>query len=232
MKSLQQLQAVIHYQFQDENLLKTALTHRSFSKNRNNERLEFLGDSILGLVISEHLFVRQQKSAEGELSRLRASLVKEEALAMVARDINLGDYLSLGGGEMKSGGYRRTSILSDAMEALFGAVYLDAGFEQCKKTILFLYEEYLVTLPAPTDLKDPKTALQEFLQSQKLELPDYDVIKTVGKSHDQTFTVACTIRSLNVITEGTGTSRKKAEQMAASIALEQATHVRSSGVKD
>ena len=219
MKSLQQLQAIIHYQFKDESLLSTALTHRSYSKNSNNERLEFLGDSVLGLVISENLYIRADQAAEGELSRLRASLVKEEALAKVARDINLGDYLNLGSGELKSGGYRRASILSDAIEALFGAIYMDAGFEQCKQTILFLYEDYLVTLPRQTDLKDPKTALQEHLQGRKLELPEYEVIKTEGKSHDQIFTVACRVRQLNIRTEGKGSSRKKAEQMAASIAL-------------
>lgn len=222
MKSLQQLQAVIHYQFKQEDLLQTAVTHRSYSKNRNNERLEFLGDSVLGLVISEHLFLRLQDATEGELSRIRASLVKEEALATVARDICLGDFLLLGSGELKSGGYRRASILSDAMEALFGAIYLDGGFEQCRKTILFLYDEYLVTLPAPGDLKDPKTTLQEFLQSQKHQLPEYRVIKTEGKSHDQTFTVECRIEPMNIVSEGKGSSRKKAEQMAASIALKKA----------
>lgn len=222
MKSLQQLQAIIHYQFKDEDLLNTALTHRSYSKNTNNERLEFLGDSVLGLVISENLYIRADQAAEGELSRLRASLVKEEALAKVARDINLGDYLYLGSGELKSGGYRRASILSDAMEALFGAIYIDAGFAQCKKTILFLYEDYLVTLPQQKDLKDPKTALQEYLQGSKLDLPEYEVTKTEGKSHDQTFTVACHVRQLDIRSEGKGSSRKKAEQMAASIALKAA----------
>lgn len=222
MKTLQQLQAIIHYQFNNEQLLKSALTHRSFSKHDNNERLEFLGDSVLGLVISEHLYLSENQAAEGELSRFRASLVKEEALATVARDINLGDFLYLGSGELKSGGYRRASILSDAMEALFGAIYLDAGFEQCRKTILFLYEDYLVSLPSPKDLKDPKTALQEYLQSHKHDLPEYQVVKTEGKSHDQTFTVECRIERLNVSAEGRGSSRKKAEQMAASIALKQA----------
>lgn len=222
MKSLQQLQAIIHYQFKDEQLLQAALTHRSFAKNDNNERLEFLGDSVLGLVISEHLYSRRPQASEGELSRLRASLVREDALATVARDINLGEFLALGSGELKSGGYRRASILSDAMEAIFGAIYLDAGFKQSKKTILFLYDDYLVTLPSPTDLKDPKTLLQEYLQGLKLDLPAYEVTKTEGKSHNQTFTVACSIQSLNISAQGTGSSRKKAEQMAASIALKQA----------
>ncbi len=222
MKSLQQLQVVIHYQFNNEELLQTAMTHRSFSKNNNNETLEFLGDSILGLVISEHLFLRLVDATEGELSRVRASLVKEDALATVARDINLGDFLMLGSGELKSGGYRRASILSDAMEALFGAIYLDGGFDQCQKTILFLYEDYLVTLPSPGELKDPKTTLQEYLQSHKHDLPEYEVVKTEGKSHDQIFTVECRINEMNIISQGKGTSRKKAEQMAASKALNQA----------
>jgi ribonuclease III len=222
VKSLQQLQTVIHYQFKRDELLQQAMTHRSFSKNNNNETLEFLGDSVLGLVISEHLYLRLEGATEGELSRVRASLVKEDALATVARDINLGDFLQLGSGELKSGGYRRASILSDAMEALFGAIYLDGGFEQCKKTILFLYDDYLVTLPSPGDLKDPKTTLQEFLQSQKYDLPEYEVVRTEGKSHDQTFTVECRIDAMSIIAKGKGSSRKKAEQMAASRALGQA----------
>lgn len=199
--------------------METALIHRSFSKNHNNERLEFLGDSVLGIVISTHLYQRLENASEGELSRIRASLVKEEALAMVARDINLGEYIRLGSGELKSGGFRRASILSDAMEAVFGAIYLDGGFEQCEKAILFLYQEYLVTLPSPVDLKDPKTTLQELLQSRKIELPVYEVVKTEGKSHNQTFIVDCRVESLNITTQGKGTSRKKAEQMAASLVL-------------
>lgn len=222
MKPLQQLQTVIHYQFEKDELLQQAMTHRSFSKNNNNETLEFLGDSILGLVISEHLYLRLEGATEGELSRIRASLVKEDALATVARDINLGDFLQLGSGELKSGGYRRASILSDAMEALFGAIYLDGGFDQCRKTILFLYDDYLVTLPSPGDLKDPKTTLQEYLQSHKHDLPEYEVVKTEGKSHDQTFTVECRIDAMSISTKGKGSSRKKAEQMAASRALGQA----------
>lgn len=222
MKTLKQLQTVIHYKFKDEKLLEKALIHRSFSKNNNNERLEFLGDSVLGLVISTHLFNRQTKAPEGELSRIRSSLVKEDALATVARDINLGDYLKLGSGELKSGGYRRASILSDAMEALFGAVYIDGGYAECEKIILFLYQEYLVTLPSPKDLKDPKTALQEYLQSNQIDLPEYEVVQTVGKSHDQTFTVECRIDRLKITASGKGSSRKKAEQMAASIGLKEA----------
>lgn len=221
MKSLKKLQVVLNYSFKDEHLLQKAITHRSFSKAVNNERLEFLGDSVLGLVISEHLFKRLRKATEGELSRIRASLVKEDALAMVARDINLGDYLQLGSGELKSGGFRRASILSDAMEAIFGAIYLDGGFDEVRKTIHYLYEDYLVTLPEPKDLKDPKTSLQEYLQGAKQPLPEYRVVKTEGKSHDQTFTVECHIAGLGLVTTGTGNSRKRAEQMAASAALKQ-----------
>ena len=223
MKSVQQLQTILQYHFKDEELLKTAITHRSYSKNKNNERLEFLGDSVLGLVISGYIFKRLDKSAEGELSRVRASLVKEEALATVARDINLGDFLLLGSGELKSGGFRRASILSDALEAIFGAIYLDAGFSQCQKSILFLYEDYLVTLPSSAELKDPKTSLQEYLQGRKIDLPEYQVTKTEGKSHDQIFTIECSISGLNIIAQGRGSSRKKAEQMAASMALKEAT---------
>lgn len=222
MKSVQQLQTILHYRFKDEQLLQRAITHRSFSRSNNNETLEFLGDSVLGLVISGYIFKRLDNATEGELSRIRASLVKEEALATVARDINLGDFLLLGSGELKSGGYRRASILSDTLEAIFGAIYLDAGFDQCKISILFLYEDYLVTLPSPVDLKDPKTSLQEYLQSRKVELPVYQVIKTEGKSHDQVFTIECSVSGLNINALGTGSSRKKAEQMAASTALKQA----------
>jgi len=223
VKSIDRLQSVIDYQFNSEELLKTALTHRSYARTQNNETLEFLGDSILGLVISEHLYRRLGEATEGELSRMRASLVKESALARVARDIELGDYLYLGSGELKSGGFRRESILSDAMEALFGAIYLDAGFIQCRDTILYLYRDYLATLPAPGNLKDPKTALQEYLQGRGLDLPEYVVVKTEGKSHDQTFTVECRVHSLGMVTEGLGASRKKAEQSAASVAMKQAS---------
>ncbi len=225
MSSLKKLQVVLNYSFRNEQLLQQAVTHRSFSKSVNNERLEFLGDSVLGLVISEHLFQRLKKATEGELSRVRSSLVKEDALARVARDINLGDYLRLGSGELKSGGFRRASILSDAMEAIFGAIYLDGGFDQVRNSIHYLYEDYLVTLPEPKDLKDPKTSLQEYLQGVKQPLPVYQVVKTEGKSHDQIFTVECRIPGLGLVTTGTGNSRKRAEQVAASAALEQTAKV-------
>lgn len=213
---MKKLQTVIHYQFNNESLLNQALTHRSVHKSNNNERLEFLGDSVLGVVISEYIFKELPIATEGELSRIRSSLVKEEALAIVARDIGLGNYIHLGPGELKSGGFRRDSILSDALEAIIGAVYLDQGFEKAKQVILFLYQEYLVNLPSPSSLKDPKTRLQEYLQSKKIELPEYQVTASKGKSHNQVFSVSCTISSQNLAAKGTGTSRKKAEQMAAS----------------
>lgn len=210
------IQGVIHCQFNDEALLEQALTHRSVHKSKNNERLEFLGDSVLGIVISEFIYLKKPDATEGELSRIRSSLVKEEALARVARDIDLGQYIHLGAGELKSGGFRRDSILSDAVEAIIGAVYLDQGFESAKQLVLFLYQEYLVNLPSPTSLKDPKTRLQEYLQSQKINLPIYHVTDSSGKSHNQVFTVSCNIAELKISAIGTGTSRKKAEQMAAS----------------
>jgi len=212
-------QTTIGYQFTHSQLLEQALTHRSYSRNLNNERLEFLGDSVLNLVISKHIYQERPDANEGELSRIRASLVNEESLAQVARDINLGEYVNLGSGELKSGGFRRDSILSDTMEAVFGAIYLDSGFVQAQQAILFLYEEYLRKLPETEALKDPKTRLQEFLQAKQIDLPEYIVVKTVGKSHEQTFTVHCKIEALQLITSGKGSSRKKAEQAAAESAL-------------
>lgn len=216
----EKLQVTIGYQFRREEILEQALSHRSYSRNLNNERLEFLGDSILNLVISWHIYQRDPEANEGELSRIRASLVNEEALARVARDIDLGEYIHLGGGELKSGGFRRTSILSDTMEAIFGAIYLDSEFTQAQETILFLYDDYLRALPDSDTLKDPKTRLQEYLQAQKIDLPEYNVVKTAGKSHEQTFTVSCNIDALHLKTSGKGSSRKKAEQVAADSALQ------------
>ena len=212
-------QHISGYRFKQEDLLKQALTHRSFSRSRNNERLEFLGDSVLGLVISQFIFQQLPEANEGELSRIRASLVKEETLANVARDIDLGNHIHLGGGELKSGGFRRSSILSDALEAVIGAIYLDSGFEQAKETVLYFYRDYLQTIPDSEVLKDPKTRLQELLQAQQKDLPNYQVVQTVGKDHDQTFTVKCEVASLSLETTGKGTSRKKAEQVAAETAL-------------
>ena len=218
---LDKFQTILDFQFKHLDLLEQALTHRSYSRNKNNERLEFLGDSVLNLVISQHIYQRQPEADEGELSRIRSSLVKQDALARVARDIGLGDFIYLGGGELKSGGFRRASILSDTLEAIIGAIYLDSGFESAQNTILFLYRNYLFTLPDTDTLKDAKTRLQEYLQSKQLDLPEYTVIKTTGKSHDQVFTVTCSVELLQLQGNGTGSSRKKAEQDAAKKVMDQ-----------
>jgi ribonuclease III len=212
------LTRLLGYHFTDDKLLREALTHRSASNN-NNERLEFLGDGILNFVIAAELFRRYPDVTEGDLSRLRAELVKKEGLAKVARDLSLSDYVILGGGELKSGGYRRDSILADTVEAILGAVYLDAGFEICKNMILRFYTQQLETIPAPSELKDPKTRLQELLQSHKLALPVYDVTYVEGKAHQQTFTLVCRIEELAIETQGIAGSRRKAEQIAATLAL-------------
>ena len=219
--NLDKFQTLIDYQFKQLDLLEQALTHRSYSSDKNNERLEFLGDSVLNLVIAQHIYHRQPQADEGELSRIRSSLVKQDALARVARDIGLGDYIYLGGGELKSGGFRRSSILSDTLEAIIGAIYLDTGFGPAHDTVLFLYRDYLLSLPDTDTLKDAKTRLQEYLQSKQLGLPEYTVIKTIGKSHDQVFTVTCSIASLKLEYSGEGSSRKKAEQDAARKTLDQ-----------
>ncbi len=208
------------YQFSNTGLLQQALTHRSYSRSANNERLEFLGDSILNLIISNFIYHRFVAASEGELSRIRAALVKQETLARIARDVGLGEHINLGGGELKSGGFRRASILSDALEALIGAIYLDADFDHAEQAVLRLYGQRLQRLDMETTLKDPKTRLQEYLQSRQLELPVYLVTQTTGKSHDQVFTVTCQLEDLGFETKGRGSSRKKAEQQAAETMLD------------
>ncbi|MCP4980973.1 MAG: ribonuclease III [Gammaproteobacteria bacterium] len=208
------------YQFRQQALLEQALTHRSVSRSANNERLEFLGDSVLNLIISNHIYERFSSADEGELSRIRASLVKEDTLAVVAREIKLGEHIHLGGGELKSGGYRRASILSDTLEALIGAIYLDSDYTLAEQAVMTLYREQLRDLAEERNLKDPKTQLQEYLQAQKKHLPSYQVVQTSGKSHDQVFTVSCEVSQLDLITSGKGSNRKKAEQQAAQRLLE------------
>ena len=203
------------YQFRQQDLLEQALTHRSYSRSKNNERLEFLGDSILNLIISNHIYLRFTDADEGDLSRIRASLVKEESLAQIAMDIGLGDHIRLGGGELKSGGFRRASILSDALEALIAAIYLDSDYAQTEATVLRLYHGQLQTVDENANLRDPKTQLQEYLQARKMHLPRYQVEQTSGKSHNQVFTVSCSITDLELQSKGKGSSRKKAEQQAA-----------------
>lgn len=208
----------IEYQFTDQTLLTTALTHRSAS-NTNNERMEFLGDSILSYIISIELYQRFPQAQEGELSRMRASLVKGETLAIVAREIVLGDFLSLGSGELKSGGFRRSSILADAFEALIGAIYLDGGLEKAKQFVLKFFTERLAECDPNKVTKDPKTRLQEYLQARSLELPVYKVTSIEGEAHKQLFKVECRIPVTEQAFMGEGSSRRKAEQMAAEKAL-------------
>ncbi|MBT8108765.1 MAG: ribonuclease III [Gammaproteobacteria bacterium] len=204
----------LHYRFDDKELLARALTHRS-ADGRNNERLEFLGDAVLDFVISEALFILRGDASEGDLSRLRASLVKDTSLASIATELGLGEHLILGSGERKSGGYRRRSILADALEAVFGAVYLDAGFDAAKELIERVFARRLEELPDAEQLRDPKTRLQEWLQARKLSLPVYDLVEVTGKAHAQTFAVTCTVTELSQTSDGRATSRREAEQKAA-----------------
>lgn len=206
------------YQFRQRHILEEALTHRS-AASRNNERLEFLGDALLNLIISEHLFEQYPKASEGELSRLRATLVKGETLAELARDLRLGAWLRMGIGELRSGGQHRESILSDALEAVIGAVYLDSDFNACRQMVLHLYRDSLTALPSAHQLKDPKTRLQEYLQARQQALPLYRVLHTHGEAHAQTFTVECAVVERRTV--ASGSSRRKAEQEAARLLLEQ-----------
>ena len=202
------------YRFHDEELLGAALTHRS-AGGTHYERLEFLGDSILNFIIAEALYERLPDAAEGDLSRYRASLVKGGTLAEIATALDLGTYLRLGPGELKSGGFRRESILADAFEALIGAMYLDGGFESTAARVCDLYRSRLCNLPSPSELKDPKTRLQEWMQARGLPLPHYSVEAVSGESHNQTFTVVCEVDALEAKSSGTGSSRRRAEQAAA-----------------
>jgi ribonuclease-3 len=200
--------------FRNPALIKRALTHRSAEAD-NNERLEFLGDAVLGFVIAERLYGKFREADEGVLSRLRAMLVNQTSLANLARKLNLGDYLILGSGELKSGGYRRDSILSDALEALFGALLVDQGMDACREWILGLFAEQIDALSVQDWKKDPKTRLQEAMQARGLELPVYILKSVAGQPHDQTFVVECRIALTPETCEGTGSSRKKAEQQSA-----------------
>lgn len=200
-------------------LLETALTHRSFG-TPNNERLEFLGDSVLGLVISEILFQKFPRSDEGDLSRLRANLVNGETLAEVARRLDFGDELLLGPGELKSGGFRRDSILAGALEAIIGIAWLEGGYDEARAFIARVFEEEIEQASMDQVLKDPKTRLQEYLQGRQQALPDYQVIDTSGSDHDRSFRVECRVDGLSAAIEGEGGSRRKAEQDAAEKALQ------------
>ena len=207
------------YQFNNVELLQQALTHRSAAK-QHNERLEFLGDAVLGMVVAQALFKRFPTVPEGKLTRMRSTLVKGDTLAELGREADVGELLKLGPGELKSGGHRRSSIIADAMEAILGAIYLEAGLEATTEVILRLWQSRIDKLDPNEHPKDAKTRLQEFLQSRKLPLPVYEVVDISGKDHDQTFVVHCQIESLGKPMKGTGTSRRKAEQQAARNALE------------
>jgi ribonuclease III len=191
-----------------------ALTHRSAS-GRNNERLEFLGDAVLNLVIAQHLYLAFPNATEGDLSRLRARVVSAEPLAEVAAALGLGDELQLGSGELKTGGFRRQSILADALEAVCGAIFLDGGLEAAQAVIQRLFQPRVEALPAPETLKDAKTRLQEYLQSRGHSLPRYTVDRTEGEAHAQTFYVTCEVPDLGRRSQGSGSSRRRAEQDAA-----------------
>ena len=219
MSALPVLQTRIGYSFTRLELLQQALTHRSFS-GTNNERLEFLGDSVLNFIIAHQLFNLFPDLPEGDLSRLRAKLVKEASLAEIATGLHLGDALKLGEGELKSAGWRRPSILADALEAIIGAVYLDGGFASAEKVVTLLYRERLTTIDPKIIDKDAKSQLQEYLQSKKMDLPEYQVVTIEGEAHAQTFTVQCLIKKLKLTTTGVGTSRRVAEQQAAQLAME------------
>ena len=216
---LDALQTAIGHRFSRPELLQQAVTHRSFG-SPHNERLEFLGDSIVNCVTAIALFERFGELREGDMSRLRANLVRQEALHRLADGLKLGDYLQLGEGEMKSGGHRRPSILADALEAIFAAVFLDAGFEAAKSVIDRLYAPSLASLDPARALKDPKTALQEWLQGRRMPLPKYSLADARGEAHQQEFEVECEITGLGLKTRGIGVSRRAAEQQSAQRALE------------
>lgn len=207
------------HNFNDISLVELALSHRSVGK-KNNERLEFLGDSILGVVVSELLYSKFPQSSEGDLSRMRAQLVKGKTLAEIAREFELGDYLILGPGEMKSGGFRRESILADAVEALIGAMYLDAGLEACRRNILVWYASRIEALSPQTNTKDAKTLLQEWMQARKKSLPIYQLLQTKGAEHEQVFIVECELKGLEKRFQGEAKNRRTAEQTAAQAALD------------
>ncbi|WP_076407718.1 ribonuclease III [Shewanella sp. UCD-KL12] len=218
IKNFPRLCRTLGYDFKDQGLLEHALTHRS-AASKHNERLEFLGDSILSIIISDALFHQFPKATEGDLSRMRATLVCGKMLAEIGFEFKLGDYLKLGPGELKSGGFRRESIIADAVEAIIGAVYLDSELETARELVLKWYATRLAVIE-PVNQKDPKTLLQELLQGFKKPLPVYKVTDIRGEAHAQTFTVECYVDELNKPVVGVASSRRKAEQIAAAQVLE------------
>jgi ribonuclease-3 len=215
---VERLSRALNYTFSDIKLLRAAITHRSTGET-NNERLEFLGDSVLNFVIAADLYQRFPKAREGDLTRLRALLVRGETVALVAKDLGIGDYLSLGVGEQKSGGYKRESILSDAMEAIIGAIYLDANLEVCRGRILQWYDNRLKALVPGALEKDAKTRLQEYCQAKHYPLPSYQVLEIIGSAHDPVFRVECHVSFLTEPSLGVANNRRRAEQHAAELVL-------------
>lgn len=211
--------AGIDYRFTDAELLQQALTHRSLGA-RNNERLEFLGDSVLNLVVTSRLFELYPDAQEGDLSRMRARLVRGVSLSDVASGMGLGKHLNLGGGELKSGGFRRASILADAFEALLGAIFLDGGYKACRRIIIDLFDPLIENLPDSEDLKDPKTRLQEWLQGRSRPIPEYALQREEGADHAKKFHVSCRLPDDDTVVEASGGSRRKAEQAAATRVLQ------------
>jgi ribonuclease-3 len=214
----------LHYRFRDSSRLDQALTHRSVG-GKHNERLEFLGDAVLALIIAENLYRLLPEAAEGYLTRLRARLVRKETLAEIGIEIRLGDWLKLGPGELKSGGFRRASILANGVEAILGAVYLDGGLDEARRLVGALYADRLNSLPAEDDLKDPKTRLQERLQAEGQELPSYAIESMSGEAHRRHFTVSCTVAAMGLRTEASARSRREAEQKAAEAMIAELDHV-------
>jgi len=220
MDDLDRLTRRLGYHFKDPALLQLALSHRSVSRRRNNERLEFLGDSQLSQIISSEIFHRFPEAAEGQLTRMRAFLVRGQTLAEVARELGVGEYLILGGGELKSGGNRRDSILADALEALIGAIVIDGGEDACRDVVLTWFADRLEQISPQSVRKDAKTRLQEWLQARKHELPAYEVLSVTGQAPKQTFEVACSLPDLARRFTASGASRRRAEQQAAEQALD------------
>ena len=218
VSDLKKLESRVAYTFKNVALLDQSVTHRSFG-DRNNERLEFLGDSILNFVVASALFSRFPEAKEGDLSRLRARLVKQQTLAEIARELDLGGFLTMGSGELKSGGFDRDSILSDAVEAIIGAVFLDGGITQAADCVLWLYKERLAALTSSNIEKDAKSRLQEHLQAIGQSVPDYIMVGMTGKSPNQNFEIECRSLCFNEIIRAIGTSRRRAEQKAAELAL-------------
>jgi len=208
----------LSHRFDEPEYLKDALTHRS-AGSRNNERLEFLGDGVVNFVVAAMLYEYFPKAEEGQLTRMRARLVRKETLAELSRELELGEHLVLGPGALKSGGYQQDSVLADVLEAVVGAVYLDGGFSAAESFLKEIYGARLREEPGADELKDPKTRLQEYLQARQLSLPEYVLVRTSGREHQRMFDVECRVSELGIGADGVGASRRKAEQAAAEAAL-------------